>query len=328
MNPVLLTTRNKVFARSLEIAEKAAKSHVNLLLGGESGVGKEVFARFIHNHSPRAKGPFVPVNCYSFSDGLLESELFGHEKGSFTGAVGSRMGRFEAAHGGTLFLDEVGEISRDTQVKLLRVLESKSIERIGSNQPITLDFRLVSATNTDLEECVAIGGLREDFFYRISTIVIRIPPLRERKEDLESLISFFVHMAEEEHGIRITGMDDEVVHFLTTYDYPGNVRELKSIIERMVVLSDGGRLVKDGLPICTNYRLRGNADQNEAAFRIKPLREKRREFEETYIKRVLEHCGGNITEAAKKLQISRRQLSNKVAEYEAEPDQPSDMSES
>ncbi|MDW7672718.1 MAG: sigma-54 dependent transcriptional regulator [Bacillota bacterium] len=328
MKSVLLTTRNKAFARSLEIAEKAAKSHVNLLLVGESGVGKEVFARFIHTHSFRVNGPFVPVNCYSFSDGLLESELFGHEKGAFTGAVGSRMGRFEAADGGTLFLDEVGEISRDTQVKLLRVLESKSIERIGSNQPITLDFRLVSATNTDLEECVALGGLREDFFYRISTIVIRIPPLRERKEDLESLISFFVRMAEEEHGIAISGMDDEVAHFLMAYDYPGNVRELKSIIERMVVLSDKGRLVKDGLPICTNYRLHGKIDHNKEATMIKPLREKRREFEETYIRRVLEHCGGNITEAAKKLQISRRQLFNKLAEYEADNEQPSDLTES
>lgn len=313
MKNFLLATQNKEFARSLEIAEKAAKSHVNLLLVGESGVGKEVFARFIHEKSQRSQGPFIPVNCYSFSDGLLESELFGHEKGSFTGAVGSRMGRFEAADGGTLFLDEVGEISRDTQVKLLRVLESKSIERIGSNQAISLDFRLVSATNTDLEECVSLGGLREDFFYRISTIVIRIPPLRERKEDLEALIQFFLRMAEKEHNITIKGMDDAVAHFLNAYDYPGNIRELRSIIERMVVLSEKGLLVKEGLPICTNYRLR---DVKEEPFLIKPLREKRREFEERYIGQVMEHCGGNMSEAAKKLQISRRQLFNKLAVFD------------
>lgn len=316
MESVLLTTKNKAYARSLEIAKKAAKSHVNLLLVGESGVGKEVFARFIHHNSPRAQGPFIPVNCYSFSDGLLESELFGHEKGSFTGAVGSRRGRFEAADGGTLFLDEVGEISRDTQVKLLRVLESKSIERIGSNQSIHLDFRLVSATNTDLEECVALGGLREDFFYRISTIVIRIPALRERKEDLEALIQFFILQTEKNHGIKIKGMDDPVFHFLMNYDYPGNVRELKSIIERLVVLSDGGRMTEESLPICTNYRLRQG---KEPPFVVKPLREKRKEFEEAYIRKVIHHYGGNMAEAAKGLQISRRQLFNKLSVFNEEP---------
>ena len=316
MESVLLTTKNKAYARSLEIAKKAAKSHVNLLLVGESGVGKEVFARYIHNNSPRAKGPFIPVNCYSFSDGLLESELFGHEKGSFTGAVGSRRGRFEAADGGTLFLDEVGEISRDTQVKLLRVLESKSIERIGSNQSIHLDFRLVSATNTDLEECVALGGLREDFFYRISTIVIRIPTLRERKEDLEALIQFFIIQTEKDHGIKIQGMDDQVFHFLMNYDYPGNVRELKSIIERLVVLSDGGMLTEESLPICTNYRLRQG---KEKPFVVIPLREKRKEFEEAYIRQVIHYYGGNMEEAAKGLQISRRQLFNKLSAFNDEP---------
>lgn len=315
MNSVLLTTQNKDYARSLEIAEKAAKSHVNLLLVGESGVGKEVFARFIHQKSPRAEGPFIPVNCYSFSDGLLESELFGHEKGSFTGAVESRRGRFEAADGGTLFLDEVGEISRDTQVKLLRVLDSKSIERIGSNQSIHLDFRLVSATNTNLEECVALGGLREDFFYRISTIVIRIPPLRERKEDLEALIQFFISQTEKNHGIKIQGMDDQVTHFLMNYDYPGNVRELKSIIERLVVLSEQGMMTKECLPICTNYRLKQGKEQ---PFVVKPLREKRKEFEETYIRQVINHYGGNMTETAKGLQISRRQLFNKLSGFEGE----------
>lgn len=312
MESVLLTTKNKDYARSLEIAKKAARSHVNLLLVGESGVGKEVFARFIHNNSPRADGPFIPVNCYSFSDGLMESELFGHEKGSFTGAVGSRRGRFEAADGGTLFLDEVGEISRDTQVKLLRVLESKSIERIGSNQSIHLDFRLVSATNTDLEECVALGGLREDFFYRISTIVIRIPPLRERKEDLEALIQFFIAQTEKNHELKIQGMDDQVFHFLMNYDYPGNVRELKSIIERLVVLSEEGIMNEESLPICTNYRLRS---EKEKPFTVKPLREKRKEFEETYIRKVLNYYGGNMSETAKGLEISRRQLTNKISVF-------------
>ncbi len=248
MNGVLLKTKSKVFAKTLEIAEKAAKSNVNILLLGESGVGKEVFAKFIHDSSRRSSGMFVPVNCHSLSGNLLESELFGHEKGAFTGASAARKGRFEAADGGTLFLDEVGDIPLDTQVKLLRVLESKSIEKVGSNLQKSLDFRLLSATNQDLEEEIALGRFREDFFYRISSIVLRIPPLRSRKEDLENLIDFFIKRAQKEQMIQISKIEPEVRTFLLDYDYPGNVRELKNIIERLVVLSEDGVITKDGLP--------------------------------------------------------------------------------
>ncbi|KDR96156.1 DNA-binding transcriptional response regulator, NtrC family, contains REC, AAA-type ATPase, and a Fis-type DNA-binding domains [Peptoclostridium litorale DSM 5388] len=308
----LLDTKSKKFAKTLQITEKAARSNVNILILGESGVGKEVFAKFIHESSMRSEGAFVPVNCHSFSESLLESELFGHEKGAFTGAVGNRAGRFEASDGGTLFLDEIGDVSLDTQVKLLRVLESKSIEKIGSNALKKLDFRLVSATNKDLQEEVALGRFREDFFYRISTIVIKIPPLRERKEDLGDYIDFFVKKAEVEQGIKVRGMSVEVEKFLYEYDYPGNIRELKNIIERLVVLSEDGIFVKEGLPVCTNYK---KGKKGHEDFEIRPLKEIRKDFEAEYIQKVLDACSGSVTEAAKLMDISRRQLFNKITEF-------------
>ena len=310
-NEFLLETKSKTFAKTLEIAQKAARSNVNILILGESGVGKEVFARFIHESSRRSSDSFVPVNCHSFSESLLESELFGHEKGAFTGADVNRVGRFEAADGGTLFLDEVGDISLDTQVKLLRVLESKNIEKVGSNAPKRLDFRLVSATNQNLQEEIAFGRFREDFFYRISSIVIHITPLRDRKEDLESLISFFIKKAQEEQMIKISKMEPEVKKFLFEYDYPGNVRELKNIIERLVVLSEDGIITKEGLP-STNYQ-KERFERDD--FEIKPLKEIRKDFEMKYIKKVLNASSGNITEAARLMEISRRQLFNKISDY-------------
>lgn len=312
VNGFLLETKSKVFAKTLEIAQKAAKSNVNILILGESGVGKEVFARFIHDSSRRSSGSFVPINCHSFSESLLESELFGHEKGAFTGAAATRIGRFETADGGTLFLDEIGDTSLDTQVKLLRVLESKSIQKVGSNASKKLDFRLVSATNQNLQEEITLGNFREDFFYRISSIVIRIPPLRARKEDLESLIAFFMKKAQKEQMIKISNMEPEVKNFLLQYDYPGNVRELKNIIERLVVLSEDGVITKDTLPICTNYEKKLVESRG---FEIKPLKDIRKDFEIEYIQKVLHACSGNLTEAARHLAISRRQLFNKVSDY-------------
>ena len=222
------------------------------------------------------------------------------------------MGRFETADGGTLFLDEVGDISLDTQVKLLRVLESKSIEKVGSNASKRLDFRLVSATNQNLEEEITLGNFREDFFYRLSSIVIRIPPLRARKEDLESLIAFFMKYAQKEQMIKISNMEPEVKKFLLQYDYPGNVRELKNIIERLVVLSEDGVITKDGLPICTNYK---KERVESRGFEIKPLKEIRKDFEIEYIQNVLHACSGNLTEGARHMEISRRQLFNKISDY-------------
>lgn len=304
-----LKTKNKKFAQTLELAKTAAKSNVNILLLGESGVGKDVFARFIHENSMRKDKEYVAINCCSFSDSLLESELFGHEKGAFTGACDSRKGRFELASGGTLFLDEVGDVSLGVQVKLLRTLENKVVERLGSNKPVEVDFRLISATNKNPKDEILSGTMREDFFYRISTIVITIPPLRERKEDLEDLVKFFLNKYTREFNKEILSIEDDVMEFLLNYDYPGNIRELKNIVSRLVVLSEGEKITSRGLPAITNIH---KSTEKEI---IRPLREIRKEFECEYIEKALSLCGNNISQAAKKLDISRRQLTNKITEY-------------
>ncbi|WBW97096.1 sigma-54-dependent transcriptional regulator [Oceanirhabdus sp. W0125-5] len=310
----MLSTKNKEFKKVMNIAEKAAKSNVNILILGESGVGKEVFARYIHECSDRKDEHFIAVNCHAFSESLLESELFGHEKGAFTGALDKRIGRFEAAHGGTLFLDETGDISLSTQVKLLRTIESKKIERIGSNKSIDVDFRLICATNKDLHKSIMSGEFREDLFYRISTITIEIPPLRERKEDIPDLINFFFEKYKVKLKKNVSKIEKEVMDFLLSYEYPGNVRELKNIVERLIVLSEKGIIQESDLP--EHGDKKAYEKEVEATEEIKPLKVIRKETEAKYIEKVLEQCNYNITEAAKKLDISRRQLFNKITEYE------------
>ncbi|PBF68327.1 sigma-54-dependent transcriptional regulator [Clostridioides difficile] len=304
-----LESKNRDFNNIIKIAKKAACKDVNILILGESGVGKDILARYIHSISPRKNEIFVPVNCCSFSENLLESELFGHEKGSFTGAVDSRKGRFELSNKGTLFLDEIGDIPLNVQVKLLRTLEDKSIERIGSNKSIKVDFRLISAMNKEPKVEISNGNIREDFFYRISTITITIPPLRKRREDLTTLIEFFLNKYQIEHDKKIHSIDKEVKDFLLNYNYPGNIRELKNIINRLVVLSEEGNLSKD------NLNLISNNVYIDDKISIRPLREIRKEFECEYIEKVLSLCGNNISNTAKKLEISRRQLTNKISEY-------------
>lgn len=306
----MLNTDNKRFKKIIDIAQKAAKSNANILILGESGAGKEVFARHIHNFSDRNDKHFVAVNCHAFSDSLLESELFGHEKGAFTGAIDRRMGRFEAAHRGTLFLDEIGDISLSTQVKLLRTIETRKIERLGSNKSIDVDFRLICATNKEMHKSIIDGEFREDLFYRISTITIEIPPLRERKEDIPNLIDFFFEKSKVDLKKKVLKIEKEVMDFLINYDYPGNVRELKNIVERLVVLSENGIIKEIDLP-----EYKDNHTRIEETQEIKPLKEIRKEAEAKYIEKVLEKCGYNITEAARKLDISRRQLFNKINEY-------------
>lgn len=308
----MLETKNKEFKRVLDIARKAANSNCNILILGESGVGKEVLAQYIHKCSDRKHGHFIPVNCHVFSDGLLESELFGHEKGAFTGALKSRKGRFEAAHGGTLFLDEVGDIPLSTQTKLLRAIETKTIERLGSNRPIEVDFRLISATNKNLYNEISKNNFREDLFYRISTITIEIPPLRDRKEDLPMLIDFFISKSESDLKKKIIKVEDGVMSFLLSYDYPGNIRELKNIIERLVVLSEDGIIREMDLPRCQR-RLKDDAIYDINV--IRPLKEVKKELEALYIEKALIKCNYNISETARKLDISRRQLFNKINEY-------------
>lgn len=320
----MLNTNNKKFIKIINMAEKAANSNVNILILGDSGVGKEVFAKYIHSCSERKDRHFLAVNCHAFSDNLLESELFGHEKGAFTGAIEQRKGRFEAAHGGTLFLDEIGDISLSTQVKLLRTIETKKVERIGSNKTMDVDFRLISATNKDIQKSISNGEFREDLFYRISTIIIEIPPLRDRKEDLPNLIEFFLEKSKLELKKQIHTIEKKVMERLLSYDYPGNVRELKNIIERLVVLSENG-IIKD--IDLSKYRVDSERDTKsreekidnnkevEEIQRIRSLKDIRSEAEAKYIKKALEISGNNVTEAARKLSISRRQLFNKINEY-------------
>ncbi len=303
-------TKSPKMQEILSVVEAVSASSANVLLLGESGVGKEVFAQMIHGKSSRATMPFVAINCQSFSDSLLESELFGHEKGAFTGAAGRRIGRFEEAAGGTIFLDEIGEMSLSTQVKLLRVLENKRIERMGSNKSIHVDFRLINATNRILSKEVRSGGFREDLYYRINTLTIEIPPLRERREDLGDMIRFFIAQQQAEMKKEIRGIDEETMRYLLSYDYPGNIRELKNIIERLVVLS------RDGM-LRINPGQKSSADETQG-LKIPdalPFRDARRIFEKEYIRKVMQKADNNITQAAKVMDISRRQLFNKLVEY-------------
>lgn len=316
-----LASNNESYNKMLLHCEKVARSKVNILLTGESGTGKEVAARYIHLCSSRSSSNFIAVNCSSYTETLLESELFGHEQGAFTGATKSKEGRFEFSNNGTLFLDEVGDINLTTQVKLLRVLETKKVGRLGSNVEKFIDFRLVSATNKDLLEEVVNKTFREDFFYRISSIVINVPPLKERTEDLEYLINYFLEKSQEENNIKINGMEQEPKDFLYSYEYPGNIRELKSIIDRMVVLSTDGIITKDGIPILYNIKRKAsqllkNNINGEEYNKIVTLKEFKSESESRYIQWVLEQTGGNVAEASRKLDMSSRQLFNKIREYD------------
>jgi DNA-binding NtrC family response regulator len=306
----LCTSKNREMQKIFEMVELVAASNSNVLITGESGVGKEIIAHLIHEKSGRAQMPFIPINCQYFSAGLIESELFGHEKGAFTGASARRIGHLEEANGGTIFLDEIGDMEENTQVKLLRVLETKRIERIGSNKLIDVDFRLVSATNKDLARSVLSGRFREDLFYRINTIEIKVPPLRERKEDIEDLIYFFINRFNMEMGKGIKEIDEDTKQYLLDYKYPGNIRELKNIIERLVVLSKGGVLKSEmfkGNKVCTN---------EVEKEKITTYKEAKQNFEKRYIIQVLKDCQNNITHAANIMEISRRQLFNKIIELD------------
>lgn len=309
---VLLSSKNKKFAHIINTAKKAAKSEANILLLGESGVGKEVFANFIHETSLRHDGPFVPVNCHAFQDTLLESELFGHKKGAFTGATEDRVGRFESSDGGTLFLDEIADTPLSTQIKLLRSIETRKIERLGSNQIVDVDFRLIAATNCDIKAMIEDQSFREDFYYRISTITVNIPPLRDHREDLPDLIDMFIQRYMKVTNKEVEKINPDVMKFLLDYDYPGNIRELKNIIERLVVLSDDNVLHMEDLP----YVDEAASLNSGISYEGKTLKEIRVETEIAYIKETLLESGHNITKAAEVLGISRRQLTNKINEYD------------
>lgn len=308
---LFIESKNERYLKLLEMCRRAADTGISILLLGESGVGKEVIANYIHRLSKRRSEPFVPVNCQVFPEGVIDSELFGHEKGSFTGATDMRIGKFEQANFGTLFLDEIGDLPIQTQGKLLRAIESKKIERLGSNKSIELDVRFISATNKDLAKALEEGTFREDLLYRINTLTLEIPPLRERREDIPSLVEFFVRKIESEQKKKIIKIQDEVMDFLLSYNYPGNVRELKNVIERMITLcTDGIVTINDMLmPIdCI-------PNKPETMPAEKSLKKSRDEFEKNFINSALASNNWNVAKTAKVLKISTRQLWNKISQY-------------
>lgn len=312
-----MKSRSPAYLRTLQDCRRVAASNVNVLLIGESGTGKDVAAQYIHSLSRRSEKPFVAVNCNAYTESLLEPELFGMEPGIFSDTIRRRVGKFELADHGTLFLDAIGDVSLTTQVKLLRAIETKEIERLGGNNKKLLDFRLITATSRDLPTEVQNGSFREDFFYRISTIVIRIPPLRERKEDLEGMIHFLLEKAQEENSIRIDRIEDKAWEFLTSYDYPGNIRELKNTIDRMVVLSQDHVITTEGIPILYNLH-RTSPSSSYNTHQMISWKEFKRRSEKEYLEWALRQTGWNINATAKELNISSRQIFNKINEYNIE----------
>ncbi len=297
----------------LRTTRKIAEYKTTVLVSGESGTGKELVARAIHDLSPRAAEAFVAVNCGAIPETLIESELFGHKKGSFTDAIRDKKGLFEEASGGTLFLDEIGELPLGPQVKLLRVLQEHVVRAIGSNVDEKVDVRLVAATVRDLPEMVKEGSFREDLFYRLNVIQVHIPPLRDRREDIPALIDHFAGPTNAKLGTACTGVGPEASKLLLAYGWPGNVRELENTIERSVVLSDGPRIEVEGLP----ERLREKQDRVRQTLQSGELSIKKttRIIEEELIRKALRATGGNRTNAAKILEISHRALLYKIKEY-------------
>ncbi|MCT4607334.1 MAG: sigma-54 dependent transcriptional regulator [Marinisporobacter sp.] len=312
---LFVESENEEYSKLLEMCQRAADSGINILLLGESGVGKEVIANYIHQLSKRRQEPFVPVNCQVFPEGVIESELFGHEKGSFTGAIDARVGKFEQANLGTLFLDEIGDLPIATQGKLLRAIESRRIERLGSNKSIDLNVRFISATNKDLSKQISEGTFREDLFYRINTLTLHIPPLRERREDLLGLIHFFIKKIEKDQKKKIKHVEDEVMNFLLQYDYPGNIRELKNIVERMIALSKDGIVTVNEILMPIGCGKEKQAKDNGCK---KTLQDARSDFEKMFIVEALKNNHWNVTRAANELEISTRQLWNKINKYNIE----------
>jgi DNA-binding NtrC family response regulator len=299
--------------RFLATLENVAGTRATVLLLGESGTGKELAADLLHTLSSRQEGPLVKVNCGAIPESLLEAELFGYEKGAFTGADRCRRGYLEQADGGTLFLDEIGEIPHAMQVRLLRVLQDRRVQRLGSEAPVTADFRLVAATHRKIEELRESGAIREDFFYRLNVIPLTLPPLRERKEDIPLLLDHFIRLYSALHGKPPIRLSAEVLDLLQRHPFPGNVRELQNLIERLQVLSAGGEILPRLLP--PEYR-RSTESGSEViqCFRTElGLREALQEFEARFIERVLQEEGGNRTAAARRLGISRKNLWEKLS---------------
>jgi two-component system response regulator AtoC len=323
------------------VVEKVADTPSTVLITGESGTGKELFARALHENSSRHAGPFIKINCAAIPKTLMESELFGYDKGAFTGAVGAKPGRFELAHGGTLFLDEIGEIPVEMQVKLLRVLQESEFERVGGIKTIKVDVRLVTATNRDLLHEIEQGGFREDLFYRLNVVPIHIPPLRERGEDIPLLVQHFITKFNERLKKQITGISNAAIDCLTAYDWPGNIRELENLMERTMLFCEGPEIQARELPPevfqagdppaaqsgdegagqgagggpITWPSLPAVVPSGPAGSLKEAVRVETERVERELIIRALDETSGNVTQAARKLKISRKSLQTKMKEF-------------
>jgi len=303
--------RSRAMAEVINMTGRVAKSRATVLIQGESGTGKELIARLIHDLSPRSEKPMTIVNCAALPENLLESELFGHEKGAFTGATGTRLGRFEEADGGTLFLDEIGELTNAVQVKLLRFLQEREFQRVGGNRTFRSDVRVISATNRDLEEGMEGGRFREDLFYRLNVVGITIPPLRDRREDLAPLMDHFLKRFSSENSRNIKGVSSKARDLLMKYDYPGNVRELENILERAVVIARGDTIEIADLPFSAaeenrsgNRNWKGGTLKDAMAF-----------LEQDMVQQAMAETGNHQTRAARILGISERMLRYKLKKY-------------
>jgi two-component system nitrogen regulation response regulator NtrX len=292
------------FQHAVEQATQVARSDVTVLLSGESGTGKELLAAYVHQKSPFAAGPFVKVNCAAIPTELIESELFGHEKGAFTGAASLRRGKFELADGGTIFLDEVGDLHEASQAKLLRILQDGELQRVGGEQPIRVSVRVISATNRRLDELVATGGFREDLFYRLSVVPIRLPALRERRQDIAALATYFLAEFCARNNFRPREIDPAVLAALERYAWPGNIRELRNAIERMAILTSGDRITVESIPI----EIRQPSSPRAAA----GLQEVRDTAERDRIRQALDQTDWNVSSAARLLGTERTSLHKRL----------------
>lgn len=302
--------------RIITLARRVAASDAVILITGESGTGKEMFARAVHQSSPRRKKPLVVVNCAAVPETLLESELFGHEKGSFTGAYATHKGRFEQADGGTLFLDEIGDMSLAAQAKILRTIEEKKVERVGGRSSIPVDIRIICATNQPLWDNVQKGAFRSDLFYRLNEVHLALPPLRERREDIPLLVNHFIKLYNQEYGKNVQGVSDAVQGFLSRHSWPGNVRELHHVIKAAMLMVERDLIWMENIPLDINRELSARQEGEEAApaqaaVELLSLEE----LEKRHVLNVLRHVNWRKSKAASILKVSRPTLDRKIEKY-------------
>ena len=288
--------------------EKVLESDISVHISGESGTGKELVAKAIHYGSSRATKPFIGVNCVAIPESLQESELFGHEKGAFTDAVGAHPGKFEQADGGTILLDEVGEMAESAQARLLRVLQERSLQRVGGTRTIELDVRVLSASNADLAARAREGSFRRDLYYRLAAFPVHLPPLRERREDIPLLVQHFLAKYALDAGKRVSRVEPSVMDFFLHYSWPGNVRELENVVHRALLVSSGHELIRDDLPVEILSDVAGDAPDPDALLTLE-------ELERRAITRAVELCGGNLSDVARRLGIGRSTLYRKLQQY-------------